>query len=250
MAIQTCKNCRHEFEGSYCPACGEKYRDKRYTLKDGFRHLIDIIFNVDRGLWHTAIQLIRQPGTVIEEYLNGRSIPYFHPFRFFFFWLTVMVFLYSFLGIYRYENDIILKQYSASDTTPLLRQVISILETYINIFIALSIPLFAAISWRLFRQKKYNYAEHLIIVSYAYGETLILNMIWIPVFFINPSFYFSWEDHVMNIISIIYFTYLYLRFFKGKRWKTALKALTVYIVGMICFYLILLAVGLSYKYLV
>ncbi len=232
-----CKNCGEDYDGCYCPSCGQKYIDKRYSLRDGFNHLMAMVLNVDRGLWHTSLMLLRKPGRVIRDYLNGITVPYFHPFRFLFLWLTVQVFIMLTFGIMDESQAKFARDFSGQEVKPIQQELMGMFNSYLHILIALSIPILAWGSRVFFRKAGYNYAEHLIINCFAYGETILLGFIILPVYFIDKQVYLSISVSTF-FISIAYFTYVYLSFFEGRKWVIVLKAIGVYLTWFIAFSII------------
>ncbi len=80
-APRACLNCATELQGSYCHRCGQKDQHKRLPLK----HLLHDVFH---DLWHfdtkvlgTLWLLIRHPGFLAAEYLEGRRVRHVPPFR-------------------------------------------------------------------------------------------------------------------------------------------------------------------------
>ncbi len=82
-----CKNYQTEFDGNFCPNCGQKYIDKRFTVKESIAWAFHSIFNFDKGFGLTSKDLILKPGKVIIGFLNGITVKYAHPFRFILFGL-------------------------------------------------------------------------------------------------------------------------------------------------------------------
>lgn len=80
-AMRACLNCGTELKGTYCHACGQKDQHRRIPLG----HLLHDVFH---DLWHfdtkvlgTLWLLIRRPGFLAAEYLEGRRVRHIPPFR-------------------------------------------------------------------------------------------------------------------------------------------------------------------------
>ncbi len=79
-----CANCGAVRTGTYCPACGQKHLRHRVQLGELVKDLLARISNLDRGLLHTLIAVLRGPGAVAKDYVTGKQRPYLNPLAYFF----------------------------------------------------------------------------------------------------------------------------------------------------------------------
>ena len=93
-----CLNCGTEFEGKYCPECGQSADTGRFTPQFIFDNLRSAIIGNDGGIWYTFKSLFIRPGAMIVEILNGKRKKYFSPFPMLFFMLTVYILLFTLTG--------------------------------------------------------------------------------------------------------------------------------------------------------
>jgi len=93
-----CLNCGTEFEGKYCPECGQKADTSRFTMKFISQNLLTAILSNDGGVWFTLKNLFTRPSAMVVEILNGKRKRYFSPFPMLFFALTVYILLFTFTG--------------------------------------------------------------------------------------------------------------------------------------------------------
>ena len=93
-----CLNCGTEFEGNFCPECGQSADTGRFTMRFIFENLVAAFTSKDGGLWFTLKNLFTRPGAMIIDNLNGKRKRYFSPFPLLFFALTVYILLYSVTG--------------------------------------------------------------------------------------------------------------------------------------------------------
>ena len=93
-----CLNCGTEFEGNFCPECGQNAETGRFTMRFIFENLIAAFTSKDGGVWFTLKSLFTRPGTMIVEILNGKRRRYFSPFPMLFFVLTFYLLLASITG--------------------------------------------------------------------------------------------------------------------------------------------------------
>ena len=240
-----CKNCGTAFAGNFCNQCGQKYINQRYNLRDGISHLFSTVINIDRGLWHTCFELLRNPGKVINGYLNGITIRYFHPFRFVFLLLTLSVFLMVVTGAYDVVQESFAVRYTGNYVPDIQKRIMTGINSYMHIMLAVSIPILALASWLFFRSSKLNYAEHLIINSFAYGETVLLGMLFLIAYAFSDEAFLA-LNFLAIPLSIAYLTYAYMSIFKGSKIIIFLKALGTYLIWFFGFGLMVMAITIVY----
>lgn len=81
VSSHVCLNCKNEYEGIYCPLCGQKYDENRFTWSNVYQNVFAGLFNVGEGFLRTLIDLLYRPGYMIRDYLGGQRKPYFKPFQ-------------------------------------------------------------------------------------------------------------------------------------------------------------------------
>lgn len=91
-----CLNCGTEFEGDFCPKCGQSAETGRYTLKFIAENLAAAVLGRDGSIWFTVKSLFTRPGDMIVENLNGKRKKYFSPFPMLFLALTLYILITSF----------------------------------------------------------------------------------------------------------------------------------------------------------
>ena len=93
-----CLNCGTEFEGNFCPECGQNAETGRFTMRFIFENLLAAFLSKDGGIWFTLKNLFTRPGAMIVEILKGKRRRYFSPFPMLFFVLTFYLLLASITG--------------------------------------------------------------------------------------------------------------------------------------------------------
>ena len=76
-----CCTCGEEYQGNYCPQCGQSARIGRYSFKNAFLLFLDVWGMGNRGMFRTLRDLILRPGYMIRDYLSGMQMAYFPPFK-------------------------------------------------------------------------------------------------------------------------------------------------------------------------
>lgn len=69
--IHHCANCGHDFEGNFCPLCGQSMGDGRITWKSLISSFINIWTGNSRSMPYTVYQLMIRPGHFIGKYISG-----------------------------------------------------------------------------------------------------------------------------------------------------------------------------------
>ena len=105
-----CLNCNHPLKDSdtFCPNCGQK----KISRKDfSFHHLIGDsfldYFHFDSRFFRSFLPLIFKPGYLTNEFLRGRRVRYFHPFKLFLVISVVYFLLLSFPHSKHTDKDMI-----------------------------------------------------------------------------------------------------------------------------------------------
>ncbi len=93
-----CLNCGTEFEGKFCPECGQSVKTGRFTMRFIFENLMAAILSRDGGIGFTIKNLFTRPGAMIVEILNGKRRKYFSPFPMLLFALTIYLLIASASG--------------------------------------------------------------------------------------------------------------------------------------------------------
>ena len=101
-----CLNCGTEFEGNFCPECGQSADTGRFTIKLIFENLQTAVLGKDGGVWFTLKSLFTRPGAMIVDILGGKRKRYFSPFPMLFLTLTVYILLLSITGSREYTKDL------------------------------------------------------------------------------------------------------------------------------------------------
>ena len=76
-----CHTCGLEFQGNYCPCCGQSARIGRYSFKNALLLFLDVWGVGNRGMFRSIRDLMLRPGYMIRDYLSGMQMAYFPPFK-------------------------------------------------------------------------------------------------------------------------------------------------------------------------
>lgn len=172
-AAAVCVTCGSPEARTFCPACGQRTRRERFTVRTIARDVASDVLNLDRGLLHTAVEMSRRPGMVVAEYVHGRTVPYTGPVKYFLILAAVTTLLYANTGI----AEATVAMYGMtppSASASLQAKTMEFVTTWLNLIMALGVPFQAAYTRLLFRRVGYNFAEHLILNTYVYAQVCLI----------------------------------------------------------------------------
>lgn len=116
METRTCKSCGTKFSGNYCNNCGEKVINQSdRTLKYFFGEFINAITFADNKLWRTLRVILKKPGFLSNEFVEGRRKPYMKPVSIFFL-ANLIYFLFPLINTFTTPLDIQRNSFSYSPT--------------------------------------------------------------------------------------------------------------------------------------
>ena len=211
----TCLNCGTEFEGNFCPECGQDARTSRFTLQFIWSNLFVAILGRDGGIGYTIKNLFSRPGKMIVEILEGKRRKYVSPFPTLFLALTLYVLIFTATGTKNIdlnmpeEWDTELTVKVGDKTTEIdnnstaVKQMLqkgSQLVTngykfYLNHYTLcymLTLPLFVIVTRRCYgkeNRKRYNQAEYIVAIVYAMVILVLYRCVNNLIYPISPHFY-------------------------------------------------------------
>ena len=207
-----CKNCQNQFEGNYCPNCGQiREANNRLRFLPIVQRFLDDTFDLNHGFFFTVWQLLLNPGRVGSNYIGGKRQRYTSPLRF----LIIMVALQALIDFLSDSNRLI-KEFEMV-FNPLISSRLNDSITYYNyvlgteyaLYIGIaSIAIFPIAFNIFFRRLNYNYTELLVISFYYFGIAQFLSTI--TVFLLRHLFgvYISGEVSTILIIGALIWTFM------------------------------------------
>ena len=227
--ITHCLNCDTEFEGKFCPECGQSAETGRFTMKFIWENLLAAFLSKDGGIWFTLKNLFTRPGAMIVEILNGKRRRYFSPFPMLIFALTVYILLASLTGSrdnYRQaeqkywnieltNSDESVEQSTdveeSKDYSKRFNQVkrmfgncIKFYNDHYPVIFMLTLPLYlfaARVCYGKSNRKRYYRAEYLVAI--AYSMVIVVIFLWL----VSLTYLFS-ESISDKMGSIMHFAFV------------------------------------------
>ena len=246
MEIQgTCKNCGAALSGPFCSQCGQVVISKRITIRNLINYIFSAITNVERGLWFTLSNLLRRPATVINEYVNGRTRPYYHPLRLAFLLGTITVIvMFAFFDFEAAQANFAeqLNPDISEEQKQLQLKINQAIRPFINFLPLLLIPFYSIGSYWFHRKKQFNYAEHLVLNAYLYSLTSVVGLPMMLVYIYLDNLMIS------TVVGLILFTIfggiIFKKLFSGGLVYNILKSFMTYVLGYTIFFVVTGVLGM------
>lgn len=210
-----CLNCDTEFEGNFCPECGQSADTGRFTMRFIFENLLAAFLSKDGGIWFTLKNLFTRPGAMVVEILNGKRRRYFSPFSMLICSLTLYVVILSLSGSHQEYREFENKIQKAEETyviesentvndrdteinvttkktlSKILGKAVSFYNNHYTLLYMLTLPLFvfaARICFGKANRKRYNRAEYVVAIVYALVIVVLYRCIVSLVYLASPDF--------------------------------------------------------------
>ncbi|MDN4166915.1 DUF3667 domain-containing protein [Cytophagales bacterium LB-30] len=228
-----CYNCGETLKGEFCHACGQKVRKERLSVKYLLTDFFSNVFNAERGAIPTTLLLLKSPEVVVKDFIRGKTQSYVNPFKYVFFLATLSAIAASFIDFEALKPSQMFNTPSNPESEEMGKNIIDILRQYFTAIQLLIVPLYAWVSYRVYKKEGYNYAEHVAMVCYLSGFMTLISTIGMLPFTISVDLmpYYN----TFNLLFNIYFVFAYYRIGSKKGLLGILKAVWF----VVLFYLLL-----------
>jgi len=227
--MKTCKNCGALTNGLYCSNCGQKPVPERITLHYIWHEMVHFFTHAEKGFFFTSLQLVKAPGQVIKNFIEGKRKNYQKPVSYYLIWIGVYsLILYLFEKSFG-ENKVVsfAEYFGPGETT-------KVAISHLNIILTLLVPIQAIYVYFFLMNRRYNYVEALVVILYGIGTVIFLHvvfvlMILIQYLFTGKSISILWSD----ILKVLYIAWLMIDLAKALaiKWKYA-RAITAMLLLM------------------
>jgi hypothetical protein len=246
----TCINCQQEVSGTYCPNCGQRSTVKRITFREGWNDFWSRVYGFDGMFPRTLRDLTIRPGVAARKFIDGNRIQYYGPVGYFFLMVTLFLIVASMLGIDIKEfysasqSTLVPKPKPGSGQEEFNKMVMDFVADNTRILAFAMIPFNALASrYLLFRKSGMNYLEHMVMPFYLTGHIYWLNIASLILYKLTSSFFLHFATAP---VSFFYFAYAYTTFIGYQaKWKSFIKGLLVYGIGMFFFIIAISIISIS-----
>ena len=262
--VTKCLNCNTEFQGKFCPECGQRADTKRFTIRFIFTNLLQAILSNDGGVWTTLKSLFTRPGAMVVDILNGKRKSYFSPFPMLFLTLSLYVVIFTFTGSKDIDYDNLLNddntEVVVNDGEQTNEQVIvdkaknfiiNALKFYSNHYTAafiLTIPVYilaARLSYGKKNRKKYNWGEYCIPIVYSLILLVLYRCVMSIVYYFSPEIADKMEDWII-LLNIVVFTACFKNMFEFRIVKMVWRSfLTIVVYWMLFIIIAMMIAGIA-----
>lgn len=199
-----CKNCAHKYRGKFCSECGQSAAIERLTLKSAWTDIKSVFLHYNKSIFYTTKQMFLRPGLMARDYIEGKRIPYYHPFSYLLFVAGILVFLYHSFDI-RFVLDSGSKVGEALNTWTKSHYVSTML---------LTVPVMATCTYIAFRREGYNYIEHLFMNTFFACQRMLLQILAFPILVIaNTSHHLSTAQSIITFFQFVLTAFVLHRVF-------------------------------------
>lgn len=250
MNCPTC-NISIKDDSQFCRSCGAKIVRARLTFGSLFKNAFLSISNLDLPFFNTSWWLIRKPEKVTMGYINGVRKIFNSPIKY----ILIIISLY---GVFQYfysnflnemmeygglsgfkeafEED--LDNPEMSDGATKLISMINWLQKHVLFINFFNIPIIALSTWLVYRKRKYNYAEHLVLACYIVGLPILIGVILAIISApFRSDFVFDSYVTITGLLPFVYLVWVLKRSMKDKIYRP-IFAMLVSMVAILFFILI------------
>lgn len=220
MEQHNCLNCDTQLLGKFCYNCGQKADTHRITFKHFIMHdVLHGVWHFEKGMLFTAKEALLRPGKAALDYIAGKRIRYYNVFYFILLLIGLNIFInHYYEQLYEVYNSPI-EEYN--DVVG--NKLANFLKDYAKILTFSFVPLFAINGFLIFRRRKFNLSEHIIISGIIFLGILIITTVsnLISYFDFTKSFEFLSDatSTVTPFIILLYTIFGYYTAFKGNYGK-------------------------------
>lgn len=199
MSIMSCLNCSNEFEGNFCPACGQSATTQRFQLQQLPAQVISVVTDLNRGFLRNVLDLSKDPAKHIRKYLQGQRVGYYNPLQYVLIGVTLLILLEIRT---KYDLGVEVPQ-SMEDSSAFKSgyKAGQFLRDNLKFF-WLALVIYFALPARLFFPR-FNLAEHLLISSFIVGHMSLLSLPTFPLF--RVSFLINPFLHIGILVMLVRF---------------------------------------------
>ena len=230
-----CKNCNNTLteNSSFCDSCGERTTFKRLTVKSLILSFLNQFFSIDNKLFKTVKDLFVKPDIVIASYIDGFRKRYINVIPYLALIITLIGFQFFILKKFFPELLVVDMEINTGESPFSFQAITDAINKNQGLITIISIPIYALISRLVFiDKKKYNLAEHFVIITYASSQLYLL--IFFVIFLTLPLgvSYFDISTYI-SIPMFFYMLLVYKRIYKLSFGNSFLRSLLYNTLSMI-----------------
>ena len=234
-----CLNCGNEFEGQFCPECGQKADTGRFTMRFIFENMVTAILGRDGSIWFTLKNLFARPAGMIVDILSGKRKRYFSPFPMLFLALTLYILITSVTTGFMVqeafkEGATVVSQETgeidqqAVEVFHTIKQIVFFFINHYTLCFLLTLPLLVATARACYgrdNRKRYYWAEYIITIVYAMVIVVLFRCLTRVTYLFDHDLALSLGFVLSPFIIIIAFTACFRKMLGFSIVKTAWRSI-------------------------
>ena len=203
-----------QFRQRFCSMCGQPADTHRLTTREIGHDLLHALVHADRSAYTVIKALVTRPGHVAREFVAGKRRRHFGPFASLVILTAITTLLVNVTGFH-------------SITSPNgLNALQSFEERHLNLIVLAQVPLLSLFFLVVFRRERLNYAEHIVLATYAFClRALIFCVLILPLWYVerlSPTT----VGYLSAALWCPYVGLATLEFYSGNRFASWLKGAT------------------------
>jgi hypothetical protein len=232
-----CKNCTANFEGKFCPQCGQSATVHRYTLRHILHEFFHAFTHADKSIFALIKKILIAPGYLATDLFAGKRKKYFSLFTAFLIIATIAALSDSWTHYFDYLEE----SHKIQERQGVFFDAYKWSTKNAKFTILIFIPITAFLTWLLFRRQRCNFAEHFIFNTIVMsGFALMTSLVFHPAFAVF-KYDITVGEYVIYLFHIVYRTVANRQLFKERWVWTILKTLLMYILQIVLFWILLIA---------
>ncbi len=235
QTIITCMNCGNQYEGDYCPSCGQPASTGKFTWKSlllSFLHAWDF----ESGFLYVFRELWLHPRQLIRGYLDGKRVNVYPPIKY----MLISIAITTALHYFYKPEDLGMRQIMIDGVEHNIDMWTS---TNLSIFHFLMLPFYALSTRLFFKNWKLTLPEHIVLNMFAFGQMNCLEFLVLVIFY--------WVPNIVvysTLLSMVIPTYLYFMMSKPRTAGSLFKSIAASVTAMFTFLILIMI--LSFLYMV
>ncbi|MBO4893188.1 MAG: DUF3667 domain-containing protein [Prevotella sp.] len=204
--VQHCHNCDNEFEGNFCPICGQRAEVGRVGWKS-IKDNIALLWGMDsRSLGYTLLQLLGRPGYLVRDYISGRRQVSFPPVKML---VIVCLFVVVVESVFHVNNDVVGLKFDVQELDAFVGWINS-QKSWATLFLQ---SFYILPTWLVFRYAS-GYPLHTL------PEGFFLQVFLSALSLLTTLFIGYWNEDLDLALWIIYMYITYRQLFDYGWWGT------------------------------
>jgi hypothetical protein len=207
-----CKNCGSQVSGNFCSGCGQRADTRKLKMHFILHELQHALIHFDKGVLYTTKQLLTRPGHTIRDFLEGKRARHSQPLSFVIVLATFYGLLWHYLIFDRLHASLIEPRDNITRASVKIVTWITEHFAFDGLILIITSTL---VSYVIFKKRKYNLAEHLVLNTYLMGLFLIVSLLVFPIVYIFGNPVTLQYGIVQQIFLFVLMCWCYTQFFNN-----------------------------------